>query len=687
MLNNINTKSKLMMLALISLVALLILGVIGIVKLKKVNEGLVTVYNDRVVPLEQLKIIADMYAVNIVDTTHQTRNGNLSFEACVSNIDTANTTIAKKWSEYMATTLTEKEAKIAAEAGELMKKGDAISIKIKEACKAQDANLVTQITISELYPVIDPISLKIADLISLQLEVAKQEKDLAEDVYQKSSIIIIVTIVLALIVLISLSLMIINDISNKLKAFSDGLVSFFSFLNRETNTAKQIQINSNDEFGAMAKIVNQNILVTQKGIDEDRKLIDETIAILGEFEKGDLCQRLNHNVSNPALMQLRDVLNKMATNLESNIENVLDVLEDYSKYNYLKKVDNKNIKEHLLKLANGVNNLGGAISSMLVENKKTGLTLQSSANILLANVDSLNTSANQAAASIEETAAALEQITGNVSSSVDKIAQMSSLANLVTDSAQHGQQLASKTTIAMEEINAQITSINEAITVIDQIAFQTNILSLNAAVEAATAGEAGKGFAVVAQEVRNLATRSAEAAKEIKNLVESATQKANDGKHIANEMIKGYDGLSSNIAKTMDLISDVTSSSKEQQAGIMQINDAVSLLDQQTQQNASVANQTHEIANDTANLALKIVEEANSKEFEGKNAIAQDGKNSLITNKIAPKLASKPVAKVEIKHSTPAQKAANQSNQAPLKSKVVEAKSFGSSKDDEWESF
>ena len=203
----------------------------------------------------------------------------------------------------MATTLTEKEAKIAAEAGELMKKGDAISIKIKEACKAQDANLVTQITISELYPVIDPISLKIADLISLQLEVAKQEKDLAEDVYQKSSIIIIVTIVLALIVLISLSLMIINDISNKLKAFSDGLVSFFSFLNRETNTAKQIQINSNDEFGAMAKIVNQNILVTI-GRDEDRKLIDETIAILGEFEKGDLCQRLNHNVSNPALMRL-----------------------------------------------------------------------------------------------------------------------------------------------------------------------------------------------------------------------------------------------------------------------------------------------------------------------------------------------------------------------------------------------
>jgi methyl-accepting chemotaxis protein len=97
--------------------------------------------------------------------------------------------------------------------------------------------------------------------------------------------------------------------------------------------------------------------------------------------------------------------------------------------------------------------------------------------------------------------------------------------------------LANKTTQAMEEINVQVNSINDAISIIDQIAFQTNILSLNAAVEAATAGEAGKGFAVVAAEVRNLANRSAEAAKEIKTIVENATIKANNGKNIANTMI------------------------------------------------------------------------------------------------------------------------------------------------------
>src|SRR5690606_17581489 len=125
------------------------------------------------------------------------------------------------------------------------------------------------------------------------------------------------------------------------------------------------------------------------------------------------------------------------------------------------------------------------------------------------------------------------------SNSNNKIAQRSQIASNVTYSASLGEKLANQTTTAMEEINTQVNLVNEAIGVIDNIAFQTNILSLNAAVEAATAGEAGKGFAVVAQEVRNLATRSAEAAKEIKEIVERATVKANEGKSIATNMIEG----------------------------------------------------------------------------------------------------------------------------------------------------
>ena len=142
----------------------------------------------------------------------------------------------------------------------------------------------------------------------------------------------------------------------------------------------------------------------------------------------------------------------------------------------------------------------------------------------------------------------------------------------------------------------------------------------DAAVEAATAGEAGKGFAVVAQEVRNLASRSAEAAKEIKDLVENATVKANDGKSIADKMIKGYVGLNQNISKTLELIGDVETASKEQQLGITQINDAVTMLDRQTQQNASIANEAKDIADQTQIIANNIVKDANEKEFIGKDS-------------------------------------------------------------------
>src|SRR5574344_2706316 len=184
---------------------------------------------------------------------------------------------------------------------------------------------------------------------------------------------------------------------------------------------------------------------------------------------------------------------------------------------------------------------------------------------------------------------------------------MSKLASNVTNSVTKGETLANQTTESMNEIDKEVNSINEAITVIDQIAFQTNILSLNAAVKAATDGEAGKGFAVVAQDVRNLATRSAEAANEIKRIVQLATSKTKEGSEIANSMIEGYTSLNENISITLDLIQNVTTASKEQSVGMVQINDAVNNLDQITQRNAQSASESNE-----------IIEKVNSKEFDGK---------------------------------------------------------------------
>ncbi|MCT7632869.1 methyl-accepting chemotaxis protein [Aliarcobacter butzleri] len=494
-------------------------------------------------------------------------------------------------------------------------------------------------------------------------EINKNAIMLREDAYKSLDIDLVILAIVATSIFILISIVISNNIVNSLENFKDGLFSFFGYLNRESSNVELINLDTKDEFGQMSKIVNENIIKTQKGIEEDRKLIDETISVLGEFEQGDLCQRLNLNVSNPALTQLKNVLNKMADNLENNIENVLNILEQYSNYNYLNKISTKNLKEHLLKLASGVNSLGDSITQMLIDNKTNGLTLDKSSNMLLANVDKLNLSSNEAAASLEETAAALEEITSNIRNNTESIAQMSKLSSNVTTSANQGEKLANETTVAMDEINNQVRLINEAIGVIDNIAFQTNILSLNAAVEAATAGEAGKGFAVVAQEVRNLASRSAEAAREIKTIVENATIKANEGKEIASNMIEGYKHLNQNISQTINLISDIQNASKEQLLGIEQINDAVNQLDQQTQQNAMVASQTHDIAIVTDEISKLIVSDADEKEFIGKEKVKA---------KEIEKKATKSVKQSETKTEKTAKN-------APIKSKE--------SANDDWENF
>ncbi|MDX4065942.1 methyl-accepting chemotaxis protein [Aliarcobacter skirrowii] len=391
------------------------------------------------------------------------------------------------------------------------------------------------------------------------------------------------------------------------------------YLNGEEN---YINIKAFKKNSQITKKITNICNILNKKNDEELQIFGEIMLVSEKLASGILDDNINFtSSSNFKLNYIAKTINSLAKDLKNSIEQIKKTLLLYGEYNYISKLDESLVQNDFRVLFQEINTLRQTITNMLIENKSNGLTLQNSSEVLLKNVDKLNFSSSKAASSLEETSAALDDVTSNIRKNTNNILKVSDLSKNIVSCANIGEDLALKTSKSMQNIAKEVNLVNQAIAVIDSIAFQTNILSLNAAVEAATAGEAGKGFAVVAGEVRNLASRSAEAAKEIKTIVNSATLKANEGRDISNDMIDGYKQLHLSINEAISLISDIQVSSQEQLNAVEQINSSISLLDKQTQENANIAAQSHEVAVTTDFISNLIVKNANEKEFEGKNDI------------------------------------------------------------------
>ena len=444
------------------------------------------------------------------------------------------------------------------------------------------------------------------------------KEDYVKDIYVEFFYKIVLLGVFIIILQLIIFYLITRGITKQIKDFSSHFREFLSFITYKQNRIEKKKLEGNCEFSVMTKDINSAIDEFDDKFKHDMRVIGESVLTFDKLKKGIFKCRVNSNSSNPMINTLKNTINDALDDLENYMREIEKTLISYTSNDYKDRIvinDKIANPSRLLKVIQSVNSLGDTLATQAKNSLENGSSLETNSKTLKNSIENLTSKITKQIESLEETTLAVGKISEITNNNSKNTTSMSKLAEIVKQAVEDGYNLSNKTTKSMDDINEKVIAINEAITIIDQIAFQTNILSLNAAVEAATAGEAGKGFAVVAGEVRNLANKSAEAANEIKKLVEIANQKAHEGKDISNEMQNGYKNLHTHITETLQIIQNVSDAANEQMVGINQVSQTIVSLDQISKDNQKETNLINDISNVVSSMAIEVLEDAKNKKF------------------------------------------------------------------------
>ena len=429
---------------------------------------------------------------------------------------------------------------------------DAMNI-IKNVVATEDVSYDTASWFSKISISIDALrelELKLLDNMQKDAQNIKSE---ANTQLIFSSIVIAICILLMLLV----STLIGKNLISGIDQTKNGLVKFFDFLNNKTNKAEFLDRSGSDEIGQMSALINENIKQIEANLSEQNNFIKEANTFVNQIGKGNYVAQLNADTSNPALSQLKQTFKDLQIALKhaiaENGDDVLNLLESFKKQDFTKRLEDDG------KMAVGINALGEEIAKMLRANLDQAHVLEEKAESLSQSMKELTQGANVQANSLQESAAAVEQM----SSSMNAISQKTS------------------------DVIRQSDEIKNIITIIRDIADQTNLLALNAAIEAARAGEHGRGFAVVADEVRKLAERTQKSLTEIE----------------------------ANTNVLAQSINEMSESIKEQSEGINMINQSVAQIDTLTKENVVIVNKANEVTSDVDDMAKAIVNEVRKSKF------------------------------------------------------------------------
>ncbi|MCE2593877.1 methyl-accepting chemotaxis protein [Motilimonas cestriensis] len=499
---DLQIKHKMILALLVPLLLLASISVLAVNVMGKIDNSLNSLYEDRVVPLEDLKIIADEYAVSVIDAINKANAGGMSAQETAIALQSATQTIKQRWDKYLSTTLTSKEQQLTQEADELFTPANNAISNLNSKIASLNGNISGQLTqdIIPLYKVIDPISSKISELISLQLNVAKEEKGAAHQAYATSTKWFVALTICALLASIVLGIWVNRSVMRPIT----NILSTLRVVRENLDLRVDFKVYNNDELGQISRGLTgviQHLGKILNGINQAAMTINESSDELSRFT-----QQTNERMS-----------------LQQN------------------------------------------------ETEQTATAM----NQMTATVQEVAQSANSAADSAREADSTATSGNEIVQKSIQSMSKLSAQIE--------------QTSVVINRLNVESQNIGQVLEVIKGIAEQTNLLALNAAIEAARAGEQGRGFAVVADEVRTLAQRTQKSTLEIESMIEklqSGVKEAvtsmelgtHDVKDANEHTIQAGDALIK-IVNSVDVISDmnthIATAAEEQSSVAEAINQSI----------------------------------------------------------------------------------------------------------------
>jgi methyl-accepting chemotaxis protein len=514
--------------------------------------ALSTVLADRVVPLEDLKHVADTYAVQIVDTAHKARNGNISFAEAGKSVRDGSSVIKARWQTYRATKIVGEEEQLARNAESTMAKADPVVSKLQAVLDRGDRAALDQLVIAELYPAIDPVSDAFTKLAGIQISIAKSD---TEQALETASTMFVVMIVLALGsvgTLLGALLVVTKQVVRPIGNLSETIRDL-----AKKPEAEVPHIDQRDEIGDISRAVD---IFRTSVVEKERVRAAEAAA-----------------VQERVTTALAEGLSALAA---GDLTYSVDIAFP-PEFEKLKTDFNAAVRE-----------LQEAMSTI----SRATANIHGGSGEISAASDDLSRRTEQQAASLEETAAAMTEITATVQNSAAGANEANKLVRSTQADAQASSKVVADAVAAMAEIEKSSQEITKIIEVIDKIAFQTNLLALNASVEAAHAGEAGRAFAVVANEVRALAQRSADAAQEIGQLISNSSRQVEGGVTLVGEAGSALGRIIGSVDEVSTLVGQIAMAADQQSSALAQVNTAITEMDKVTQQNAAMVEESNAAA-------------------------------------------------------------------------------------------